>query len=170
MPQFRLTQKYAQDCRVGELIEPSPMRHLLDDWFIDVIRIQRKKVAMIVHAKSLFTFLLPYADIGGARNVPACLQVLLQNFLEEHELSDRYKQLENLFRREAVFCKTNDRRVLGHMNDFKRCLEAPVNYGPRADSPANFEELADVINQIPINFGADKYSSNPLKQFLKLLA
>lgn len=168
MPQFRLTQRYAKDCRVEKLVEPNPMTHILDDWFIDVIRIQRKKVAMVVHAKSLFTFLLPYAEIGCAVNVPACIGVLLQEFLQKNDLMDRHEQVIKLFRDPMVFCKTNDRRVLGHMNDFKRYVESFLEHQERPTYPINLRQLAKEINQIPINFGAAGYAE-PLEQFLRIL-
>jgi len=168
MPQFRLTQKYAKDFRVEKLIEPNPMTHLLDDWFIDVIRIQRKKVAMVVHAKSLFTFLLPYAEIGCAVNVPACIGVLLQEFMQKNDLMDRHEQVIKLFCGPMIFCKTNDRRVLGHMNDFKRYVEFFLEAHDSLSTQINLKQLAKEINQTPIKFGVSEYG-DPLKQFLRIL-
>ncbi len=48
MPQFRLTQKFAKDLRITNLEDPQDTVSIFDDWVIDVIRVQRKKVAMMV--------------------------------------------------------------------------------------------------------------------------
>ena len=64
MVQFRLTKKFATDIRVTQLTSPCDVTLILDDWFIDVIRVKRKKVAIATHAKSLITFLLPYEQAG----------------------------------------------------------------------------------------------------------
>lgn len=86
MPQFRLTQKYAKDCRISALSDPQPVNHPLDDWFIDVIRVNRKKIAMATHAQSTFTLFIPYAEVGGAAAIPDCIGNLLKEFLYHHDL------------------------------------------------------------------------------------
>ena len=42
MPQFRLTQKFATDCKIKQLFEPVNTIHPLDDWFIDSLIVDRK--------------------------------------------------------------------------------------------------------------------------------
>jgi hypothetical protein len=86
MAQFRLTKKFAADIKVSKLESPALQTTRFDDWFIDVIRVQRKKVAMATHAKSLLTFLLPYKQVGGAKSVPNCITVSLKKFLNENDL------------------------------------------------------------------------------------
>ena len=51
MPQLRLTQKFAKDLRISNLEEPQNAVSIFDDWVIDIIRVQRKKVAMMVHGR-----------------------------------------------------------------------------------------------------------------------
>ena len=69
MPQFRFTQKFAADCKIKQLHEPTSTIHPLDDWFIDRLIINRKKIAIITHGKSTFTFFIPYAEAGGAKQM-----------------------------------------------------------------------------------------------------
>lgn len=80
MPQFRLTQKYAKDYKIKELSEPAVIAHPLDDWFIDVIRANRKKIAMVTHAQSTLTFFIPYSEAGGAIFIPKHIVFRLRNF------------------------------------------------------------------------------------------
>lgn len=130
MAQFRLTKKYADDLKVSKLALPTPVTPIYDDWVIDVIRVQRKKVAMMTHVKSLLTFLLPYEEVGGAKSVPDCIGVLLDAFVRENDLEIAENQIEKIFSTPPTFCKTDNRKVLGHMNDFKSCVQAFVaHYG-----------------------------------------
>jgi len=43
-----------------------------------VFLIHRKKIAMITHAKSIYTFFIPYAAVGGAKAIPECIKYLKQ--------------------------------------------------------------------------------------------
>lgn len=80
MSQFRLTKKFAADLNITQFSSPCLVTSIFDDWFIDMMRVHRKKVAIATHATSLLTFLLPYQDIGGAKSVPDCIGVLLGIF------------------------------------------------------------------------------------------
>jgi len=120
MAQFRLTKKFATDMKVSKLGSPSLATPILDDWFIDVIRVQRKKVAMVTHAKSLLTVLLPYEKVGGAKSAPDAIAVSLKKFLKESKLDVSEEQVSQIFSNPHTFCKTDNRKVLGYMNDFKR--------------------------------------------------
>ena len=79
--QYRLTKKFAVDCRIESLSTPCNTMSPLDDWFIDVFRVNRKKIAMVTHAISTYTFFVPYAEVGGARMIPGHINKLLTDFL-----------------------------------------------------------------------------------------
>ena len=107
MAQFRLTKKFATDLKVNKLASPALQTTRFDDWFIDVIRVQRKKVAIATHAKSLLTFLLPYEQVGGAKSVPGCIAASLKKFLNENDLDANVGQVDEIFLDPPVFCKTD---------------------------------------------------------------
>jgi hypothetical protein len=169
MPQFRLTKKYAADYRIGALLEPQNVLHPLDDWFIDVIRVKRKKIAMATHAQSVFTFFMPYAEVGGAASIPECIGILLKEFLYDQDLSEWAEQIESLFRKPAIFCKTVDKKILGHMNDFKRCVISYINYSPNGIDPINWDHLAKKVNSMPINFSEENRYIYPVEMLGSLL-
>jgi hypothetical protein len=123
VPQFRLTQKFATDCKIKQLVEPVMTAHPLDDWFIDRLIIDRKKVAMITHGKSTFSFFIPYADAGGAKNLIDYFKGQLKGLFLRNSLSALALEVDKIFAEEPVFTKTVDRKILGHMNDFRRCSE-----------------------------------------------
>lgn len=164
MPQFRLTQKFATDCKIKQLIEPVITAHPLDDWFIDRLIVDHKKVAMITHAKSTFTFFIPYTDAGGAKGVINHFKNQLKTLFLTNSLSDLALTVDKLFTSDTTHTKTVDRKILGHMNDFRRCSE-PY---PGDPYPIDWLDKAERINNMPINAGS-RDVSYPIERFNKLL-
>jgi hypothetical protein len=168
MTQFRLTQKFAYDIKVDSLSEPVSKFNVLDDWLIDRLIITRKKVAMVTHAKSLLSFFIPYSDVGGAISIPECIGVLLSEWLYEQDLDKLGEQAIDIFsgKQPRSFCKTVDKKLLGHINDFKRCVGVCVRYLPFEE--IDFEDIANKINTMPVTTTANSYST-PERLMLKLL-
>lgn len=145
--------------KVSKLGSPILSTSILDDWFVDIIRVQRKKVAMVTHAKSLLTFLLPYEKVGGAKSIPDAIVILLKNFLKEHELDVSEEQINKIFSSPHVFCKTDNRKVLGHMNDFKRCIEVRIHYDGLNFDAIKWDDIMHSINNMPIGTQGYKYAT-----------
>ncbi len=169
MRQFRLTKKYAKDCRITTLAEPSLVTHPLDDWFIDLIRVNRKKIAMATHAQSTFTFFIPYTEAGGAAAIPEYISILLKKFLYNHELSDWAKKIDDLFNHPIDFCNTVDRKILGHMNDFKCCADSCIDDSSYYSNTINLDQVFETINSMPVNFAAAGEYIYPIEILGKLL-
>jgi len=164
MPQFRLTHKFATDCKVKQLVEPIITSHPLDDWFIDRLIVDHKKVAMITHGKSAFTFFIPYADAGGAKNIIDYFKGQLKELFQANSLPTLALEVNKLFANELTYTKTVDRKILGHMNDFRRCSE-PY---PGDPYPIDWQDKAERINNMPINAGS-RDSSYPIEDFNEIL-
>lgn len=151
--QFRLTKKFAKDIKASQLCEPMDTINPLDDWFIDVMRVARKKVAMVTHAKSTYTFFIPYELAGGAKSIPESLIVSLRYLLHRHDVTNYEESLDALMTSEPIFCKTVDRKILGHMNDYKRCsdyiLDVEGIYAAEA-AMADMPICIDSIHTCPI--------------------
>ena|SRR5260221_7221418 len=164
MPQFRLTQKFATDCKIKQLLEPATTSHPLDDWFIDRMIADRKKIAMITHGKSTFTIFIPYADAGGAKGLIAYFKNQLRDIFERNSLPALAMEVEKLFTGETIFTKTVDRKILGHMNDFKYCA-GPYEGDPH---PVDWHDTAERINNMPTKGGEQDYIY-PIERFNALL-
>lgn len=164
MPQFRLTQKFASDCKIKQLLEPVNCDNPLDDWFIDRLIVDRKKVAMITHGKSAFTFFIPYADAGGAKGMIDYFKKQLKSLFLRNSLPALALEVDKLFTDEPTFTKTVDRKILGHMNDFRRCSE-PY---PGDPYPIDWQDKAERINNMPLNAGS-RDSSYAIENFNELL-
>jgi hypothetical protein len=164
MPQFRLTQKFATDCKIKRLIEPVVTAHSLDDWFIDRMIVDRKKIAMITHAKSTFTFFIPYNEASGAKNITAYFKNQLKELFQSNLLPALALEVNKLFADEHTFAKTADRKILGHMNNFKRCAE-PY---PGDPWPVDWKDTAERINNMPTKGDVSDWLY-PIERFNKLL-
>lgn len=155
MAQLRLTKKFALDCKIKSLQTPSLTTEPLDDWIMDVIRVHRKKVAMVTHVKTLFTVFVPYSSIGGAKNIARALPTIIGSRLKSYQYPFSQESLQEIFNRDHIYCKTDNRKVLGHLNDFKRCIE------PFLDEPyeyLNWDHLSNKVNNIITNVNSIGYT------------
>jgi hypothetical protein len=168
MPQFRLTQKFSKDIKISFLSEPYCPDNILDDWFIDVFRVSRKKIAIATHAKSTFTLFTSYAQTSGATGVVKNISSMFKNFLAKQGLLEYSRQAEILFNEPYVFCKTSDRKILGHMNDFKNCAYSFIDRAERLDDSVLWEHVSNRINNMPVHFGSEGYIY-PIEMLGKLL-
>jgi hypothetical protein len=166
MPQFRLTQKFAVDCKIAPLSLPLTTNSVFDDWVIDVIRIARKKVAMATHVTSALTFLIPYARAGKATSVPSQIEKCLIGWLTAHQLAHYTKELVLLFQGPPYFCKTKNRQILGYMNDFKGHIAAKT-YDSSFES-IHWDEINHYLHHILISRKGRGYD-RPEDIFLNLL-
>lgn len=168
MPQFRLTQKFAKDLRISKLQEPQEAVSIFDDWVVDVIRVQRKKVAMMTHVKSYLPFFIPYQAIGGSQNIPQAIDMLLSEWMTKNGYSKYCQAINELFNQPFHFCKTSDRKVIGHMNNFKRC--ASFTWYRFSFDKINWSELTDDFSEMPVTTNKPSDFSCPKKLMLDLLA
>lgn len=164
MPQFHLTQKFATDCKIKQLLEPTTTMHPLDDWFVDRMIVDRKKIAMITHGKSAFTFFIPYAEAGGAKEMFIYFKNQLKKLFQHNSLPALALEVDKLFTEEFCFTKTINRKILGHMNDFRRCSQ-PL---PGDPPTINWQDVAEQINNMPILAGSPN-SSYAIEAFNTLL-
>lgn len=167
MPQFRLTQKFAQDVGVENLQQPRVVTDFFDDWAIDYVIIQRKKVALITHVKSFLSFFIPYQTVSGSKNVPENIGIWLSRWLCQKNFKGVGDKVITFFKRPYTFCKTNERKLIGHMNDFKRCTKARIYYLELQYTQVDWDEEASVINSMPIKT-ITSHLSTPEKLMLQL--
>ena len=150
MAQLRLTKKVAADLKADPLGSPRENLSMFDDWFVDTIRVQRQKVAIVTHAKSLLTFLLPYSMIGGVQCAPNCIALLLKKFIRDNRIEIEFSTIDQVFTMPHRFCKTVDRRILGPMNAFKRCVEIWIYRNNQPFNEIDWDDVAHSVNKIPV--------------------
>lgn len=167
MAQLRLTQKFAKDLKITQLKEPEESAHFLDDWFIDHIRVHRKKVAVVTHGLSRLTFLLPYYQIGGSTKVAGALCHSLKEFLLTHDYSELIPKVDELFKVPHHFCKTQNRQVVGHLNELKKHTEFAAAYWFERDT-IDWDDLREDAMKCLLKY-PDREYREPREYFLEML-
>lgn len=152
MAQFRLTDKFAKDLKTSLNKLPEVTYYPLDDWIGDVFRIERKKVAILTHAQTFITFVFPYSEIGGAKNVLDFLPVELEDYLRSQDLDEHVEAMIKNFNLPPSFTKTNNRKILGYMSEFKRMVECSMN-----GYDVNWHDISFRLNDTIINIGGSSY-------------
>jgi hypothetical protein len=111
-----------------------------------------------------FTQNIFHTHAGSAKGMITYFKNQLKELFQRNSLPALALEVEKLFAEELTFTKTVDRKILGHMSDFRRCAE-PY---PGDPYPVDWHDIAERINNMPINAGL-RDSSYPIKHFNALL-
>ena len=131
----RCTQKFLRRLRKAPSDTAPVSSGLLGDWYANVLFVNRKPLVLAVSARTLLPLLIPARDPSTLRprlaeklgRVLAALGVSAEGIREEKSQMT-----------EIVFARTDNRQILGTMNDFDRMLDpAPASrsQGQRSNSP-----------------------------------
>lgn len=93
-----------------------------DDWYVNLVWIERRKCLLLTHAETLFPVFV--ADVRKADLVP--IRPFVAHVAGEHLASEQFAghALGRLDARELTVAKTASRSVLGTMNDAARLARA----------------------------------------------
>lgn len=151
MLQLRLTKKIAKDLKIITLDEPIEQDNPFNDWFINVFTVNRKKVAIFTHGSTMLSFFSLYSEIGGAKNLFIALKLHLTKYLQQLGFYHLQAQVESIFDGAYKFCKTGDKQVLGHMNDFIHGVKCYTELPNITGEFLSWEEITKRINETPMN-------------------
>ena len=126
---IRCTQKFLRRLKPADLREVSSTTRL-GDWFANIFGVRQQRYVLLVSERSRLPILLPGRDVKhvGSHLVDALTHVLLS--LDVPALVVR-RELGEM--REAVIAGTNNRSVLGSMNDFVFAVRWHLYDEPDAD-------------------------------------
>lgn len=127
MPQLRLTIKMQKELKVIHLQDPTnnPIR-LYDDWYVDIVRIMRRKIFIFMHINTRVGLAIPSYEIGGAQNLLECFPLYLREFFSHLNYEEIAIEAYNFFNDpqfEITFTKTDNKSILRHITTFKNILE-----------------------------------------------
>jgi len=149
-------------------IRPTDSSHLFDDfgsWHCNLFRIDRRKCVLFTHDRTLYSFLVPGLTKSGFQNICEIFkQSLFKNLIEENIPQ---KQIELFLdnNKKIEISKTNNRSVLGSMND----LTFQLKYQIRDEGGilnTNVMKLNHDLNRIPMSAIKGIYSIYELENFL----
>lgn len=115
---IRCTKKLRAELRLAEhdLLgsEVAPAR--LDEWFCDLLWMDRQKYVLCTHARTLFSIVLPQVRRADLAHLPTMLAGTVAGAMEREGFSAAaIESVTSL--REVRYGLTNSRSVLGSMND-----------------------------------------------------
>ncbi len=95
-----------------------------DDWYANLLVLDRRKCLLLTHAATLFSVFEPDIRVGQLRSTRELVSALVERELREEQLPpDTFGDLGS---EALVVAKTADRSVLGCMNDMAFLAEVAV--------------------------------------------
>ncbi|MFC1815546.1 DUF6933 domain-containing protein [Thermodesulfobacteriota bacterium] len=164
MAVLRCTKKLLSEIKIKPL-DSSQLFDEFGSWHCNLLRIDRRKCVLFTHDRTLYSFLVPGLTKPDFQNIYEVFrQRLFKNLLEE---KIPQKQIELFLdnNRKIEIAKTNNRSVLGSMNDltfqlkYKICDEGGI-------LNTNFLKLNHDLNRIPMSALKEIYSIYELEKFL----
>ena len=89
----------------------------LGSWHANLIFVDRRKTVLFVNDKTLFNFIVPSITSAQLRDLGACFSLWLSCVLSDEEFDEQTKEKILSEYREPRFAPSNNRHVLGSMND-----------------------------------------------------
>ena len=137
----------------------------VDSWHANLLRIDRRKCILFTHDATLYSFFVPALKKPQFENVREVFgQNLFKNLLRENFPQNQIEIVLNKHR-EIIIAKTNNRSVLGSMNDLAFQLKYRIAaMGGLAN--VDLAELNHELNRIPMSAIKEIYSIDELRKLL----
>ena len=165
---LRCTQKLLSELKLkpsDSIQQPSE----LSSWHANLLRIDRRKCVLFTHDTTLYSFFVPGLIKPDFENIR---EVFRQNFFKALIAEDIAQKHIEIFlegNREIRISKTNNRSVLGSMNDLAFQLKYKIAYEGGIEN-TDITKLIHDLNRIPMSAIEEIYSIYELKKLFKNLS
>lgn len=136
----------------------------LGDWYVNRLIIDRRPLALLLNARSLLTILLPARDL---RSLPDRLPAIVGARLHRLGVRSSLIDAETAAMAPVVVAPTNDRHVLGYLNDFGQVLPYALSIDEWDETSLPFVEIK--LARTPCHLG-DQSTLFPEDRAPELLA
>ena len=145
----RCTRKLLREMSIrDEDLDSGHATGLFEDWHANLVRIDRRKCLLLTDSRTLFVFLVPgilHRDLLAFGDL---LSAHCSETLRSHGIAP--KNVPALASGEPVrFAKTNDRRVIGSMNDYAFQFKVHIEHEGGIEH-CNISSLNHKINETPM--------------------
>jgi len=138
-------------------------------WHANLLRVDRRKCVLFTHDKTLYTFFLPGLTKPHFQNFHEVFRHNLFKSLIAENLSQNHIEIFLDEIQEIEICKTNNRSVLGSMNDLTFQLKYHIaDEGGLLNT--DIVKLNHTLNRIPMSAIKEIYSIYELKNLLHELS
>ena len=164
---LRCTKKLLNELKI-KLSKEIDYHGELGSWHANLFRIDRRKCALFTHDTTLYSFLVPGLKKPHFQNFR---EIFGQNLFKNLRLENfSQNQIETILneRLQISISKTNNRSVLGSMNDLAYQLRYEISsVGGLAN--ADLAELNHYLNRVPMSSIEETYSIDALRKLLSRL-
>lgn len=149
--------------------KPSEIKQIpseLNSWHANMLRTDRRKCVLFTHDKTLYSLFIPSLLKNHFQNIREVFRQRLFKSLLSENLAQKHIELLLEDFSEMEITKTNNRSVLGSMNDLTFQLKFVI---ARNGGLMNTDimELNHNLNRIPMMAIVEAYSIDALKNLLK---
>ncbi|MEK6583118.1 MAG: hypothetical protein AABY50_02160 [Nitrospirota bacterium] len=146
------------------LTNEEPENSFLGSWHANLISIDRRKCVLFANDKTLFNFLIPDVTRAQLREMDKLFLLFLSCVLSDEGFEQKVKDKILEEYREIGYANTNNRNVLGSMND----LAYHYKYHILDEGGLYSAAVPDIIrrlNRMPMSAIGYKYSIDAIRQF-----
>ena len=148
---FSCTKKVLDKIQKHKTIENNKEGIGFYNWYVDRINLERKNYYLFTNSKTLFSFFV-YA---GTQKEIKNIESIFKNKLKEQiirEIGSNPNYLKRVFptNKNYRFLKTNNRSVLGSMNDFKIQIKVQIQH--KGELKNTYDLINHLINEMPMGY------------------
>ena len=164
MQLIRCTKKLQREIELqqSDLAETEPPFSRLGSWHANLLYIDRRKCVLFTNDKTLLTFLVPDVSRASIRKLQRLFRSSLACVVADEKLNPEAIESIDAEYRDLGFANTNNRSVLGSMNDLAFHYEHHIREEGgmhRCDLPAIIRRL----NRMPMSATAFTFPIEGLK-------
>ncbi len=119
---IRCTQKLLKSLK-PQLVEVNDQDQIFSGWHANLFHVQRRRCVLITHDRTLFTMFIPVVTKFEFQHFDKIFRDSLFDTLNSEGFSQKQIEAALIEHDQIVFGKSNNRSVLGSMNDQKYVLE-----------------------------------------------
>ena len=148
MPYICCTQKLAKELNT-KLCSPITENAGLGNWYANLLRIDRRKCVLFTHEPTLYSVFVAGLKKPDFQHLDDIfLRVLFKQLQEERFATDQIESVLNEYDGKIKYAKTENKSVLGSMNDMVVQIKTEVHISQSLAS-LDMSSLARRLNVIP---------------------
>lgn len=153
---FSCTKKVIDKIKKAKPTKEKKSEPSLFNWYLDLIKLERKTYFICTNSKTLFSFIIYVGTLKEINRIEELFENYLKKItIKEFGYSKKFIDQIELDCKQMEFLKTNNRSILGSMNDFKTNIKHRVQI--EGLTTESYNSINHYLNKMPM--GALKYKS-----------
>ena len=152
MQLIRCTKKLQKEMglKKTDLVETEPEHSFLGSWHANLLYINKRKCVLFVNDKTLFNFIVPDVRRSQIKELDKLFTFHLAPVIASEDLSEKVQAAIMAEYQDLAYAKTNNRSVLGSMNDLALNYKYFILREGSVHSP-KIPEIIRELNRMPLS-------------------